>query len=328
MRKKASVEEQVFLTLTELVLVASVSLILWNHVGSFKDNTLLDARYISRDLALVLNTIYAAPGNIYYNYDYDLRSLDNFDFFFADNEENTGNVVGVANSKNTDEEKKTKDFLVQYPYGGGDLLKNLHILRSPDEVFFYKTGGEISNHRDKSLNLLDCNRINAKVDTNKVVFNFIYNTDAEKELLKRIRANIESAVSNINSEFIETNAKEKLIEEDKEKYKDASIIIIITLSGEGKEFDFVKSRYLYNKDSFLRNKLLGCVLLNSFIEQEPRLFDLEIANIPKEKSYFENILSATPDEKTSVVEVELGINQNYAEYVVSKPISEGLKKYA
>ncbi len=57
-----------FFTLFEFLLAFIVLLALFQFVAQNAEHTLFEKNYLSRDFALLLNTIYAAPGDITYTY--------------------------------------------------------------------------------------------------------------------------------------------------------------------------------------------------------------------------------------------------------------------
>ncbi|MBI5390644.1 hypothetical protein HZB02_04090 [Candidatus Woesearchaeota archaeon] len=59
--------EQLFL-MFEVLLAIIIFLSLMNFVVSLKDNTLFEKNYLARDLALLTDTVYAAPEQLSYTY--------------------------------------------------------------------------------------------------------------------------------------------------------------------------------------------------------------------------------------------------------------------
>ena len=69
----------------DLALIAMVIIVLFAFVYNGTDYSKIEAAYIAKDVALLMGSLYAAPGNIYINYssvninisDYDLRIGEN-----------------------------------------------------------------------------------------------------------------------------------------------------------------------------------------------------------------------------------------------------------
>ena len=75
---------KLLLSLFELFLVVSIYLILVSQVNGIKNDVTFEELYISRDLALLIDAIYAAPGMVSYEYLNDKYDLTRFIFNFKD----------------------------------------------------------------------------------------------------------------------------------------------------------------------------------------------------------------------------------------------------
>ena len=68
LRSKKAISHEMFLNVFELVLATIVMLALLSFVKSVVNNSIFEKNYLSRDTAILLNTIYAAPGDVSYSY--------------------------------------------------------------------------------------------------------------------------------------------------------------------------------------------------------------------------------------------------------------------
>lgn len=77
--KKGVTEEQLFL-LIELVLIVFIGASLFAYINSVKSGTLFERVHSAADVALLLNSIQAAPGSVAFNYD----EAGGFSYAFSD----------------------------------------------------------------------------------------------------------------------------------------------------------------------------------------------------------------------------------------------------
>lgn len=83
--KKGDVTSEISFVMLQIVVASIVIVALLAHVVSIAKDTALEKNYFARDIALTTTTIYAAPGDVEYNY--QLSALNKYDY-----------VVIVANS--------------------------------------------------------------------------------------------------------------------------------------------------------------------------------------------------------------------------------------
>ena len=107
----------------ELVLVIAVYLALVAQLSGIKSDMTFEELYISRDLAFLIDTIYAAPGTVNYEYSIDKPILNIFIFDFKDQNVNI-NWEGVTQNYPSSENKKIP-------------LNNI-VVRNPDSIVFEK----------------------------------------------------------------------------------------------------------------------------------------------------------------------------------------------
>ena len=106
------------------------------YVKSIEENTEYQRILLSRDLALLANTLYAAPGNVEYIYSNDKIDLGNFYFEFL--EDNTP-VVKV----------KEKGIEKKYPYAKPAEVPFPDNLRATNSIKFSKIDNIISTSKNE-----------------------------------------------------------------------------------------------------------------------------------------------------------------------------------
>lgn len=83
MKKRGTITlRQTLIHLGMLALVAFVFYLLTSYVNSIRQNSDFDMLFLSRDLALLLNSLYSAPGNVEYIYATDDTALSSLKLEF------------------------------------------------------------------------------------------------------------------------------------------------------------------------------------------------------------------------------------------------------
>lgn len=125
--KKADVTVELLFVLIQLILALAIYAALQSYVNSVGDDTLYEKIYLSKDLALFLNTLYAGPGEVNYAYSNEELVLSRFIFDFK-------------NQKVVVKEIAEKPIPIEHPYGEDKNLewKSEEIYKS-DKMAFVKT---------------------------------------------------------------------------------------------------------------------------------------------------------------------------------------------
>jgi N-acetylmuramoyl-L-alanine amidase len=84
-KKGQEMETEVYSTLMQIAILVFVLLSLGFYLKSVRDNTLFEKMYLARDVALVMNTLYAAPENTGMIYAAGEVNLANYSFDAKDN---------------------------------------------------------------------------------------------------------------------------------------------------------------------------------------------------------------------------------------------------
>jgi len=137
LNKKAQTNE-VYHILIQILIAITIYWILQSYIDSVAKDTLFEKSYLSKDLALLIDTIYGGPGEIKYLYFNDKAGLNKFEFDFS------------SQKVKVDEVDSKEKLTVEHPYGE-DL--SLHIIgqkiRNLNQIDFSKT----ENNLEVSQNL-------------------------------------------------------------------------------------------------------------------------------------------------------------------------------
>ena len=125
--KKADVTVELLFVLIQLILALAIYAALQNYVNSVEDDTLYEKIYLSKDLALFLNTLYAGPGEVNYVYSNEKLDLSRFIFDFK-------------NQKVVVKETAEKAIPIKHPYGEDKNLEWMSEgVSNSDKIIFVKT---------------------------------------------------------------------------------------------------------------------------------------------------------------------------------------------
>ncbi|MBI4439378.1 hypothetical protein HY638_00230 [Candidatus Woesearchaeota archaeon] len=108
--RKGSIAVSMVLELAmDLIMGALVLLVGLAYVNTIIDNSFYDKIYLSRDLAITINTIYTAPGNVDYTYFKDNIDLSKYTFTLKQGQ------IGVVGGKEG-------ELALYYPFGYSTLV--------------------------------------------------------------------------------------------------------------------------------------------------------------------------------------------------------------
>ena len=99
-------EDVVYYTAFDIVLIAAFAVVMMVYISQHvAGSTALEKNFLARDISLVLNTVYAAPGEVKYNYQINPDVADRLEFTIADG------IIVVS-----DKGKDSPKYRVKYPY--------------------------------------------------------------------------------------------------------------------------------------------------------------------------------------------------------------------
>jgi len=130
--KRAEAQDQMLWQISQGVFILLYAFGLMSYLQSVGQNPLLEKNYLSRDLALLVQTAYSSPGNIEFSYTHEKVNLPNYNFLF---QEQYVNVVEPGSSQ-----------YIFYWYA--DDLKSNSILngeaRSPKSIQICNIAGKVA----------------------------------------------------------------------------------------------------------------------------------------------------------------------------------------
>ncbi len=85
LNRKAEFELKIYFWILQLLLIFLVSMFLMKFVSDVANNTMLEKNFLTRDIALLLDTIYAPPGDVTVDYENKVLAKSNFRLSFLDN---------------------------------------------------------------------------------------------------------------------------------------------------------------------------------------------------------------------------------------------------
>ena len=73
--KKAQVEHEFYYIIAQMFLIVLIAVALFTFIDDVADQTLFEKNYLSKDIALIVNSIYASPGDVSYTYPGDIKNF-------------------------------------------------------------------------------------------------------------------------------------------------------------------------------------------------------------------------------------------------------------
>jgi len=109
-----------------------ISFVLFSYVKSIEKDTEFQKIFLSRDLALMMNTLYSAPGNVEYTYSFDKLDLSKFKFEFKSLEDKQ--VAGVID----------ESIAKTYPYAKPSQSKEENLVYNANSIKFSKNAAKLT----------------------------------------------------------------------------------------------------------------------------------------------------------------------------------------
>ena len=123
------ITRQMIIHIGMISLLVFVYFILKGYIDSIRNDAQFEMTFLARDLALLANTLYSAPGNVEYRYSIEAKYFDNFDFEFGElSNLDDKQIVKVSGY----EHKKT------YPYGKSSEDKEKYFVNNAQSIKFSK----------------------------------------------------------------------------------------------------------------------------------------------------------------------------------------------
>ena len=126
------VTKQMVIHIGMLALVAVVYFFLKGYVDSIQNDAQFEMDFLTRDLALLSNTLYSAPGNVQYEYSLFNKDLNNFNF-----------QIGSRNEDATFVKVGGFEQIKKYPYGKNFNDKEQFTVSNKNSLRFSKEDNKI-----------------------------------------------------------------------------------------------------------------------------------------------------------------------------------------
>lgn len=230
--RKSSIETELYYTIFEIILVAMVVTALFAYLDSIRKDTLFEKTYLVKDLALMMNTIYAAPGNVRLSYAHEKLNLSEFNFNFI-------------NQKAAAAESTIEGALeLKYPFIADSFFsEEIEQIMAQKEIAIQKTGSsiKIKNILPQQLNLLSC---------------------PVKEMPELEGKNI---FIHEDSTEIMKNALKTALQTSETKSPETKLIIAFYATEEPGEEDIIKAYVNINGPYIAESEQLACRILNNIL---------------------------------------------------------------
>lgn len=135
--RKGDISNPAYFTLIQIILAAMVIGALLLYVISAVNNSLYEQIYVSKDNALLINALYAAPGDVS-----DIYTEDKLKDFIIDYKgqtvsvtENTGNKKGILGLV---QKVKTKPLPSTAPYAQNANPMYVEMIKGTEQIYFSK----------------------------------------------------------------------------------------------------------------------------------------------------------------------------------------------
>ena len=352
--KKADINSELYFIAFEVFLAIIVMYALFSYIdrNTGTDSSIFEKSYLSRDLALLTNTIYAAPGNVFYIYKADKLRLPRFD-------------IGFSNQEVTISETGKDRLPFYYPYANDLFFSNPSLgLTKPSKIEFIKSGNDVKIGESVYLNLnkLNCPQIDTTDDNWKNKKLLIDEGHGSEELGFTSQGRYESRIIDSIAKSFQVESSSKgfgnidhtrtgLIGENtprlsktkiKEKIKNSDIIISLHVGKDDKEINNLKAYYSIQSNREIQDKTikLACLVLNKILDNEESGYITGASIIPIDS---DTILETDTDpilnyeeakDKIAIllelgnIEINRGDNMLYKEDgKIGSSMIEGLKAY-
>jgi N-acetylmuramoyl-L-alanine amidase len=159
MQKRGALEpsHHLLLFLFELFVVSMVFIGLLQYVDSIEQDTLFEKSYMSKDLALLVNTIQAAPGDVNYVYTHPKLPLTDFVFSFQDGR------ATIAELWHSEEYGLQEGQHVYYPFADdANIQMPMFEIEAPNSLVMRYSSDKLLINPDHAEEVHECPDINTQ----------------------------------------------------------------------------------------------------------------------------------------------------------------------
>lgn len=126
---------QTIIHLGMIALAVAAGILMFDYASSLKQNHDFEMLFLSRDIALVANTIYAAPGDVEYIYQGEKQGLSVFNIDFR--------PVSGTDDKPT-VKMSYESASKSYPYAKSSSAQESFHMQNPKSIRLAKTKGQVT----------------------------------------------------------------------------------------------------------------------------------------------------------------------------------------
>ena len=243
----------VYHILFQILIAVTVYWILQSYIDSVANDTLFEKSYLSKDLALLTDTIYSSQGEVNYLYTNDKAELNKFEFDFSKQKISVSEIE--AKEKLKAEYPYGEDL--KFPYFGQKIIRMNQIALSKT-----KNNLEINPNFKSKVEKQVCPDVNTKSDPKQISV-LIYSDKME------LTENVGGALA----EKLKPDFKDVVylgVEEAKVKSKDFDLLFGITFNVDDKEKNIITASIfaLASEDAREKSYKLACKITNKLIEED------------------------------------------------------------
>jgi hypothetical protein len=231
--------------LIEAVLISFVIILFFQYIQSVKDNTMFEKQFLSRDIALMIDTINSVPGVVIYNYEDDGK-IKQFEYTFVDNK------VQIN--------KKDEQLEIKYHYYYNSQINNdYQNLLTPEKIMFAKTLSSTKVNSELSYvgSIESCSRVITKDEIHKIMVDY-----SDEELAFEFANHILN--TKIGNLITSTRNKNPTIIDDRLLLinKDTPLVLSIKI---GSDTDQTKNsiKIYYSQNNKEKSEKLACMINNN-----------------------------------------------------------------
>jgi hypothetical protein len=244
--------------LIEAVLISIVIIFFFQYIQSVKDDTMFEKLFLSRDLALMTDTINSVPGDVKYTYQ-ETDKLEKFYYQFTTNNEITNKIENKVSVYVKDEYKP----MGYHYYINKDLNSHYEKLENPKKIVFGKT--QLStNINSKLVNVVptdSCSRIETKNEINTMKIDYSDDINAYN-----FANYFSSSIRNVI--VTQTRTKDPTVEDDRIRTINEELPLVLSFRiGSNTDLTSNPIKIYYSQNNKDKSEKLACLIYNNLDEK-------------------------------------------------------------
>jgi|GEM_PF-1980863 len=258
--KKGEIEQTIYFVIFEIILIAITALALFSYVNNLAKSTGFEKQILARDFALILDAVYAAPGNLEYAYQNNFSNF-NFNMIFGDS------LVQISEKDNT--------YMPAFPYASSfNIYMPAYEANTKEKIVLFKSDNKIEINSEFNSDLFLCPYVNTTKNDWKILLdtNFNYNlinseklTGTPKDKREKITLTYSPDIQIINGiPIIPENyqiAKEKTQE-----------VVSFYMGKTDANENPLKIYIVVDSVAIAESRKLACIIINQFMQEAKTKF--------------------------------------------------------